>query len=125
MSNAPLKRNRQRLRRAAGILAVFLGLNWFVVAATTFIPPRELTRAAMAVLEQRVRLALDRKLEIPDNLNDLPTIENKGARTTDAWGRPIVLDFNGNEVTLISLGKDGRPGGVSEDTDIIHRFTHP
>jgi hypothetical protein len=115
--------NRRRWRRTAGILGVFLALNWIVVGATTFIPPRELTRTAMAVLEQRVRMAVDRKLEIPHNLNELPTIANKVSHTTDAWGRPILLEHTGAEVTLVSFGKDGRPGGFSEDTDIVHRFT--
>jgi hypothetical protein len=123
MTSTSPSSNRNRPRRAAGILAAFLVLNWFVVGATTFIPPGDLTRTAMAVIEQRVRLAIVGELEIPADLKDLPAIANKSSDALDAWGRPIVLELTGDEVTLISLGKDGRPGGFSLDTDIVHRFT--
>jgi hypothetical protein len=123
MTNTPLKPNRRHWRwRIAGGVVALLAINW-CLASSSFIPPRDLTETVMAVLEQRIRLAVDRRLDIPDDLNDLPPIAGKLSDTTDAWGRPIILERTGAEVTLVSLGKDGRPGGFSHDTDVIHRFT--
>jgi hypothetical protein len=116
------KRRRWRWR-AAGIVGSILALNWYLVAATDVIRPRERTEAAMAALEQRVRLAAASKLEIPDNLNDLPLVAGKVSDANDAWGRPLVLDRTGDVVTLISYGKDGRPGGTGLSADLLHRFT--
>jgi len=115
------KRTRRRWR-AAGIVGSFLALNWYLVAATDVIRPSERTQAAMAVLEQRVRLAADQKLEIPDDLNDLPSIAGRASDANDAWGRPILLERTGDEVTLVSYGKDGRPGGAGLNGDLVHRF---
>ena len=40
----------------------------------------------------------------------------------DAWGRPISVRVEGDTVTLTSLGRDGAPGGIGDDTDMIGIF---
>ena len=37
----------------------------------------------------------------------------------DPWGNAIVLDLNGSEFNLKSLGKDGKDGGSGYDKDIL------
>lgn len=36
----------------------------------------------------------------------------------DGWGRPILYVTDGTSYTLISLGRDGRPGGTDFDRDV-------
>src|SRR5687767_10544016 len=45
----------------------------------------------------------------------------KKAVPNDPWGRPFVYRVPGEkgEFDLISLGRDGKPGGSGEDADII------
>ena len=40
----------------------------------------------------------------------------------DPWGRPYTYRFPGEraEFELISLGRDGQPGGTGEDQDIVN-----
>jgi hypothetical protein len=124
MSKPHFKTRTRRWRwRALGIVSSFLTLNWYLVAATDVIPPRDRTQAVMALLEQRVRLAVGQNLEIPLDLNDLPAVAGRLSDAEDAWGRPIFLERIGAEVTLISYGNDGRPGGAGLNADVAHRFT--
>jgi len=37
----------------------------------------------------------------------------------DPWGNPIILEINGSEFNLKSLGKDGKEGGAGYDKDIL------
>ncbi len=39
----------------------------------------------------------------------------------DAWGNPYVYSTDGNNFSLKSLGKDGKPGGEGLDADIDSR----
>lgn len=36
----------------------------------------------------------------------------------DAWGHPLGLALNANRTVLVSLGRDGLPGGLDEDADL-------
>ena len=47
--------------------------------------------------------------------SDLAIYEN------DAWGRPLIVNCNGANATLISLGSDGRNGGVNDAADVIYK----
>jgi general secretion pathway protein G len=40
----------------------------------------------------------------------------------DPWGRPYVYRFPGerSDFELVSLGRDGQPGGTGEDQDIVN-----
>lgn len=37
----------------------------------------------------------------------------------DAWGRPLVYSVDGPNFVLSSFGRDGKPGGVGLDADLI------
>ena len=45
----------------------------------------------------------------------------KKAVPPDPWGRPFVYRVPGEkgEFDLVSLGRDGKPGGAGEDADIV------
>jgi len=47
----------------------------------------------------------------------------KKAVPSDPWGRPFVYRVPGEkgDFDLISLGRDGKPGGAGEDADVILR----
>jgi hypothetical protein len=53
-------------------------------------------------------------------LKQIPGYDNE---VLDGWGRLIEYrkDVKGL-VTLVSLGRDGIPGGTGEDTDLVHPF---
>ena len=38
---------------------------------------------------------------------------------TDAWGHPLGMARNGNTSSIVSLGRDGLPGGDGVDSDLI------
>ncbi len=60
--------------------------------------------------------------EIPLNLSYIPVLKGFKSETKDAWGNDIIYEVNGTEVTLTSLGRDGKAGGQEEDADITRTF---
>ena len=54
--------------------------------------------------------------QYPESLNQVP--ELKEMRLIDAWGHPYQYTKTENGYSLISLGRDGKPGGVGLDADI-------
>jgi hypothetical protein len=60
---------------------------------------------------------------LPPDLSVLPKREGFANQTTDGWGRPLIYSTNTDEtVSLTSLGRDGVPGGMGDDADIVRRF---
>lgn len=68
----------------------------------------------------------------PDNLNELLRSEKPNwdgpylpkEVPADPWGNPYVYQNksdNGAGYTLMSYGRDGRPGGEDDDADIVHK----
>lgn len=50
-----------------------------------------------------------------------PYVDN-AEKLADPWGRPFLLKIPGEknyDFDVVSLGRDGAPGGVDEDADII------
>ena len=43
----------------------------------------------------------------------------------DAWNRRFIYKSDGQHFTLMSLGKDGKEGGVGEDMDIVSSDAKP
>lgn len=58
----------------------------------------------------------------PDSLAQVP--ELKEMRSVDAWGHPYQYTKTENGYSLISLGRDGKPGGVGLDADIDSEQEH-
>lgn len=84
--------------------------------------PRELTNATMNTIKHRI-LRYARKNDcLPDSPEQLPVIENRDKNVKDGWGRPIRWTVEADKVTLISYGRDGKPGGEEEDADMVGVF---
>ena len=87
------------------------------------IPPHSVTHLSMHMGKRRVlRYALEHG-SLPSALGDTEPIEGFHSSIKDGWGDPLDyrVDTNGL-VTFRSLGKDGRPGGVGDDTDMVGTF---
>ncbi len=100
-----------------GILVIavaFLFVDW--------IPPQALTHTHMHTTKRRILRYASAHEALPTSLDQLPRIEGYTNEDTDGWGRPILWRSEGDEVTLISYGRDGAPGGVGEDVDMIGVF---
>lgn len=71
----------------------------------------------------RIREYMIQERRYPPDLTQLPTLDDRGNDTKDAWGRPLLYEVGPDGViTLTSLGRDGRPGGTKADADIRRRY---
>jgi hypothetical protein len=74
----------------------------------------------MRHLAIQIRTALsgfaDKHGHYPDSLEELE--ELKDCHLVDAWGRPYQYKKTGKSFQLLSLGRDGKPGGIGLDADI-------
>ena len=78
----------------------------------------------MDITEQRIRAYAAAHRRLPASLSDLPKLEqDRDSELADGWERPIHYRASGQTVTLLSLGKDARPGGTGQDSDIEATFT--
>lgn len=85
--------------------------------------PRQLTRTALISVGKRILIYMSKHNKVPPTLMHLPVIQGTGNETTDAWRHEIVYEVDATrKVTLKSLGKDGLPGGVGNDSDITCSF---
>ncbi len=106
------------------VVIVAVALAVMVFACVENVPPRALTRTRMTVIEKRIRDYAVAHHRLPASLSELPKpAANRDDSIVDGWGRPIQYAKEGQAVTLLSLGKDGRPGGSGEDADIRITFT--
>ena len=54
-----------------------------------------------------------------EELGGLPDAQaGEYMETIDGWDRPLVYGVEGDGYTLVSLGRDGRPGGIGLDYDL-------
>ena len=99
---------------------VIMGLLF--VSLIRIVPRTAATDGTLTVLSRRIRRYVKLNDEIPHNLSNLPILKGFGNDTEDGWGNDIIYVVNGTEVTLTSLGRDGKIGGEGEDADIIEKF---
>ncbi|MES9834066.1 MAG: type II secretion system protein GspG [Candidatus Thiodiazotropha sp. DIVDIV] len=87
------------------------------------ITPQQLTRTAISETFYRIYLFGKQHHKVPRLLDELPVRKGYLNRTLDGWGRGLTMRFNSkNQMVLMSLGKDGVPGGKGEDSDIFQRY---
>lgn len=91
------------------------------------IPPKSATVMTLVELKERILVHAAFHRQLPTDLKQLPcdkveSLLGKGIK--DGWGYPIhySIDKDGI-VTLSSLGKDGRPGGTGDATDLVGTFS--
>ena len=100
-----------------------MGLLGLTVLIVETVPSTAMTRTTLSVTEYRIREYVTDYERLPGHLSDLPPLEgSRDSRLTDAWDRPIRYTRDGSTVTLLSLGKDGRPGGSGADADVQLTF---
>ena len=64
------------------------------------------------------------KNHLPNQLSDLGEVAGISIEYLDEWGNKIVYEVsNDKTASLKSFGKDAKPGGEKENTDIIKFFS--
>ena len=87
------------------------------------ITDEEMTLAAIGETSVRMGMYLRQQHKYPATLAELPERPGYANRITDGWKRPLIynVDMNGI-VTIMSLGRDGKPGGAGKDQDVSRRY---
>jgi len=113
------------MRRTLIITCILLAAVLFIMFLSVDIAtPRSNTRAAIgSIMYHRIPEYLKQHHQLPDRLADIPTVESYNDCLTDGWGRDIMYFKNSDGTyTLLSYGKDGKPGGTGENADIQETF---
>ena len=83
------------------------------------ISPTEMTHTAMTETFVRVQMYAKEHSKIPYSFDVLPIRNGYINKTTDGWGRVFILEIKDDKImTITSYGKDGKPGGHEENSDI-------
>jgi hypothetical protein len=102
-----------------GALAFLVLAGVIVSSFATVVPPDAVTHTAIQESFFRIQMHIARHRRFPASLDELPKRKGHANRTTDGWHRPLIYRIEeDNFVTLLSLGKDGQPGGTGENADI-------
>lgn len=104
------------------IILTILITGLFFYSMIPTVPKASSTKGTLTVLSRRVRRYVKLNNEIPHDLSNLPILNGFNNDIKDAWGNDIIYLVNNKEVTLTSLGRDGKIGGKGEDTDISEKF---
>jgi hypothetical protein len=116
------------------IISIGIGLILFLFLMTIVlplafpgrVPPTEITRSRMAFDRQRILEYARDHNQLPPDLSALPRLALKPEADhyfEDGWHRRITYEVDpSGMVTLISLGKDGVPGGSGDNADILFSF---
>jgi general secretion pathway protein G len=115
-----------------GLLAAYVGPKYFAQLGKSEVT---IARAQIAAFEKSLdtfRLDVGRYPTTEEGLNSLVTAPaSAGAKwngpylkkgvPSDPWGHPYQYKAPGSksEFEIISLGRDGQPGGSGEDADIV------
>ena len=86
------------------------------------LPPENYTSTTMYPLKRRILNYAKIYNRLPTTLSELPPLEGYTNQTTDVWGNEILLVIHKTSVTLVSYGKDQKPGGRGDDRDVIGIF---
>lgn len=85
--------------------------------------PEQTTRQNMVDSLLRIREYMIQQRKYPADLRSLPLVDDHGTNTNDGWGRPLIYEVSSDGIiSIISLGRDGKPGGTKEDADIRRRY---
>jgi general secretion pathway protein G len=89
-----------------------------------FRPRADSTRHSMGRIRGAIARYREQKGHLPAELTDLGEPEvvqvptDESGAPVDDWGRPFHYEVGGDSYDLYSLGRDGVPGGRSEDADL-------
>jgi len=83
------------------------------------ITPVDITSTAITESFARVQIYAQTNGAVPPSLDVLPKRKGYINRITDGWHRPLLYRVAPDGViTIMSFGRDGKPGGTGEDADI-------
>ncbi len=83
----------------------------------------EATDASVTVVRNAINAFVADNGRAPSNMVEIARYRPVDKAWNDAWGRPLLYQVNtSGGASLTSLGKDGRPGGLGQDTDLIWTF---
>ena len=102
--------------------SVYLLLNLWARADLSGFTPDSATSTTMYVLKRRVLHYAKQNNKLPHSADELPVLEDFYNTNTDYWGNKIIIQIDGTTVTLISYGKDRKPGGTGANLDLIAAF---
>lgn len=122
------KKKRRKLKKwivALLLFPVVLIFAW-IVFNTTFtvlfvcvIPPDAATHSAIIESFVRMQMYISEHRKFPASLDELPKRDGYANCITDGWERPLIYKVEqDNLITLLSYGKDGKPGGTGRNADI-------
>jgi general secretion pathway protein G len=102
-----------------GLLAGYVAPRYFSQVGKSEV---QVARAQIDALEKAVdQYRLDNR-RYPTSEEGLAAVQSylKKSVPNDPWGRPYVYQIPGDkaEYTVLSYGRDGKPGGTGEDADI-------
>ena len=83
------------------------------------VSPLEMTGTAMTETSVRIGMYLKEYGKLPENLDVLPIRPGYINRTTDGWERRLVFHLEAVQFTLTSFGRDGVPGGIADNADLV------
>jgi hypothetical protein len=110
------------MRRVLWIRVLLTGLFVAALLFVDTVPPRSVTHTNMHMMKRRILRFASAHSALPTSVEQLPRIEGFANEVTDGWGRLIRFRVEGNDVTLTSYGRDGKPGGDGEDADMVAVF---
>ena len=109
------------------IIVVIICVGYFILVILStgshnLLPPENHSATEMDGLERRIIRFARKNNRLPVDLENLPPLEGVTNRTTDFWGNPFKMTVDNDRVTLISYGKDNKPGGMGDYRDVIGIF---
>jgi len=112
------------LSSIAGLIIFGIGINATWTSSQGHAPLlQRMTRKYMGIVDSDIQAYHKKHGKWPASLNvvgldpDFPD-NNDGNVWVDSWGRPYVYRVTKNSYSLMSYGRDGKPGGVGLDSDI-------
>ena len=89
------------------------------------------TQSFLEEIADAIDVYRQRENTLPASLDNLRSVDDLGLLPfreegmLDGWERPFVYTTNGNDFTVMSYGRDGKPGGVGLDCDLTHAAPRP
>jgi hypothetical protein len=105
------------------VALLLIAVIWFLPSLAHRITPVEMTHTAIGETIYRIHMHAKAAGQLPKSLAELPIRENYGNRVTDGWSRALTYEVDDVGIlTIRSLGRDGKVGGVGEDEDVAYRY---
>jgi hypothetical protein len=105
-----------------GVIGAYFFLMLWMKADLGDVYPDSATSTSMYVIKRRILHYAKENNKLPHSVDELPVLEGFFNHNTDYWGGKIIIQVEGTTVSLISYGKDMKPGGTGENLDLIAIF---